>query len=69
MAKVVRPTKSVLYKRFLDGGINQRKRYMPDELFERMNAYRNKMKFTVETSPKKILVTKLFLNKYLFAFS
>ena len=56
---VVIPFKPKFYKRFVDDIYRRRKRNEPDELFDKMNSCHPSIKLTIETSPKKLLDTKI----------
>ena len=45
---VVRPINPLFYKRFVDDSINRREKNKPDELFNKLNSYHPKIKFTIE---------------------
>ena len=47
------------YKRFIDNSINRRKKNEADKLFERLNNYHPKIRFTIEAAPRKFLDTAI----------
>ena len=53
----VKPLKSKFYRRFVHDGISRRPKNT-QELFEKLNNYPEKIKFTTETNPKKFLDTR-----------
>ena len=57
----VKPLKPKFYRRFVDDVISRRLKNMHDSLFEKVNNY-EKIKFTIETNPKKILDTRLLFE-------
>ena len=56
---VVRPINPLFYKRFVDDSINRREKNKPGELFNKLNSYHPKIKFTIEITPEKFLDTKI----------
>ena len=60
---VVRPINPLFYKRFVDDSINRREKNKPDELFNKLNSYHPKIKFTIEITPEKFLDTKIIYEK------
>ncbi len=56
---VVRPTKPLFYKRYVDDIINRRSSNQPDVLFSAINNYHPNIKFTIENNPTKFLDTSL----------
>ena len=52
----------LFYKKFIDDSINRREKNKPDELFNKLNSYHQKIKFTIKITPKKFL-RKLFTRK------
>ena len=46
--EVVYPEKPILYKRYIDDVFNRKKKNKEDTLLPKLNAYHNKIKFTVE---------------------
>ena len=63
---VVKPRKPRFYKRFVDDIIHRRLKDVPDKLFESMNSYHDRMKFTIEISPDKFLDTKLVIENGIY---
>lgn len=60
--EIVRPTESIVYKRFVDDVINRRVMNQPDRLFNLMNNYHQNIRFTVEVNPAKFLSSHLFIG-------
>ena len=58
----VRPVKPLFYRRFVDDVINRRKKNEPDLLFQSINDYHTKLRFTLEVKPEKFLDTKIVSN-------
>ena len=56
---VVIPLKPIFYRRFVDDIINLRKKYVPDELFLKLNNYHRNIKLTIEIIPTKFFDTQL----------
>ena len=50
-----KPLKPKFYRRFVDDVISRRPKNTHDSLFEKLNNYREKINFTIETNPKKFL--------------
>ena len=55
----VKPLKSKFYCRFVHGKISRLLTNTHDSLFEKLNNYPEKIKFTIATNPKKFLDTGL----------
>ena len=53
----------LFYKRFVDDSIRRRKKDTVDELFQSLNDYHPKIKFTIEVAPFKFLDTKISYEK------
>ena len=51
----VRPTKPLLYKRFVDDVIKRRKKNTPDSLLTSLSCYHPNINFTVGVNPSKLL--------------
>ena len=64
---VVRPLKPICYKRFVDDTFNRRKKNNPDHLFNAVNKYHKKIKYTIELNPTNFLDTKLIRNENLYS--
>ena len=60
---VVRPLKSIFNKRFVDDTFNRRQKNNPDHLFNVINEYHKKIKYTIEQNPTNFLDTKLIRNE------
>ena len=56
---IVVPLKSNFYRRYVDDMFNRRKVDASGILFEKVNNYHPKIKFTIELNSKKFLDTKL----------
>ena len=56
---VVAPLKPIFYKRYVDDTSVRRKRNTTDELFEKLNTYRENIKLTIEENPTKFLDTEI----------
>ena len=54
--------KKFLYKRFVDGVFNRKKKHKEDTLLSKLNVYHPKIKFAVEKDLSKFLDTKLQLE-------
>ena len=52
---IVRPTKSLFYKRFVDDVINRRKKNTPDSLLTSLNCYHPNINFTGEVNSSKFV--------------
>ena len=57
-----KPHKVKFYRRSVDDLISRRLKNTHDSLFENFNNYHEKIKFTIETNPKKFLDTRLLLE-------
>ena len=55
----VTPMKPIFYRRYVDGYINRRDKNARDTLFESLNNYHKKIKFTIEKDPSKFLDTEI----------
>ena len=60
---VVRPLKPIFYKRFVDDTFNRRKKNNPDHLFNAINEYHKKIRYTIEQNPTNFFDTKLIRNE------
>ena len=60
---VVRPINPLFYKKFVNDSINRREKNKPYELFNKLNSYHPKIKFTIEITPEKFLDTKIIYEK------
>ena len=58
----VNPLKSKFYRRLVDDLISRQLKNTRDFLFEHLINYHEKIKFTIETNPKKFLDTRLLLE-------
>ena len=55
---VVKPLKSIIYKRYVDDTHVKRKHNQADTLFDALSSYHHNM-FTLEQNPKKFLYTQI----------
>ena len=58
----VKPLQPKFYRRFVDDVLSRRFKNTHDSLFENLNNYHEKIKFTIETNPKKFIDTQLLLE-------
>ena len=56
--------KPIFYRRYVDGYINRRDKNARDTLFESLNNYHKKIKFTIEKDPSKFLDTEIVKTRY-----
>ena len=57
--EVVLPTQPKFYRRYVDDIIKRRQKDEPDTLFDKINNYHPKIKFTIEENPAKFLDTAI----------
>ena len=57
--KLAEPTKPQFYKTFVDDIMYKRYKDQPDNLFQALNSYHTKIKYTIEVDPDKFLDTKI----------
>ena len=57
-----KPLKVKFYRRSVDDLISRRLKNTHDSLFENLNNYHEKIKFTIETNSKKFLDTRLLME-------
>ena len=50
---VVKPLKSIFYKRYVDNTYVKRKRNIADTIFDVLNSYHPNIKFILEQNPKR----------------
>ena len=56
---IVLPEKPIFYNRYVDDVINRRNTNTEDKLFNKINNYHHKIKFTTEENPTKFLDTAM----------
>ena len=56
---VVVPTRSIIYKRYVDDIYNRHRENIVDNLYDGLNNYHTKVKFTIKTSPLRFLDTEI----------
>ena len=59
---VVKPSKPLFYKRFVDDIFTRREKNKSDELLEKMNNYHKNINFTTEVNPDRFLDTSIILE-------
>ena len=67
-SEIVIPQKPLFYRRYVDDIYNGRKMFTHDELSEKLNNYRPKIKLTIEVAPTRFLNTCLHLNNGFYDF-
>ena len=59
---VVVPTRSILYKRYVDDIHNRRQKDTVDKLYDDLNNYHPEVKLTIEIKPLRFLDTEIIRN-------
>ena len=59
---IVRPSKPLFYKIYVDDIYNRRKKNVEDKLFNKLNNYHSNIKLTIEKNSNKFLDTEIINN-------